>query len=82
MGAKKRGVKGGLQNSAGKVGCNEGVCNGGVCKKAMQCGVAVGGGARRGAKMDARKRGGRGGCKSVLEQLDAWRVFAMGGIGM
>ena len=44
----------------------------------MQRGVAIGRGARRGAKRDAQRRGARGGCKSVLQKQSALRGFAIG----
>ena len=56
-GCKKEGSKGGLQSCAANVACSEGFCNGRGCNKVIQCGVAIGRGARRGAKVDANKRG-------------------------
>ena len=42
--------------------------------------VAMGSGARRGAEMDAQRRGARGGCKAVLQKRGALRGFAVGGV--
>ena len=44
----------------------------------MSHGVAIGRGARRGAKMDASTRGAKGDCKTVLQKWGAMRGFAMG----
>ena len=46
----------------------------------MQRGVAIGKGARRGAKMDASMRGAKADCKTVLQKRGAMRGFAMGGV--
>ena len=52
-GCTKKGGKWGLQKGAANARCMEGFCNGGSCKKGMQHGIAMGRGAKRGAKMDA-----------------------------
>ena len=48
----------------------------------MQRGVAIGRGAMGGAKVGAKKRGARGGCKTVLQMLHAVRGFAMGEVAI
>ena len=44
----------------------------------MQHRIAIGRGAMGGAKVDAKKRGARWGCKTVLQMQSAWRGFAIG----
>ena len=44
----------------------------------IQCGVAIGRGAKGGAKVGAKTRGVKQGCKTVLQMLHAVRGFAMG----
>ena len=44
----------------------------------MQLGVAIGRAATGGAKVGAKKRGAKEGCKTVLQMLHAERGFAMG----
>ena len=51
---------------------------GGGCSKAMQRRIAIGRGAMGGAKVGAKNRGARGGCKTVLQMLHA-EGFCNGG---
>ena len=43
-----------------------------------QCGIAIGRGAKRGARMGAKKRGAKGSCKTLMQKWGATRGFAMG----
>ena len=80
-GCTKEGSKGGLQSRVAKAGCTQGLCNAGSCKAGMQHGIAIGRGARRGAKVDAQRRGPKGDCKAVLQKWGAPKGFAMEGVG-
>ena len=48
------------------MGCNEGVCKRDDGNEVNLHWIAIGRGARTGAKVDAKKRGAKGGCKTVL----------------
>ena len=74
----KEGRKEGLQSGGAKAGCKVGLCNRADCIQVMVQGIAIGRGARRGAEVDAERRGARGGCKAVVQTRGAQRVFAMG----
>ena len=67
-----------MQKRAAKAECTQGLCNRADCKQVMQHGIAIGRGARRGAKRDAQRRDARGGCKKVLQKWGFMAVFAIG----